>query len=156
MFYVHLGSIVDISTLAMMLDGVKNFVPAVTVILNHGFFSLDNLILLRDHGYIIAAQHSLKEVKHVFSANMREVGSADNNISYNDESTFTLHVDFSIGGPALEGYIYHNMDLEVRERSGFHRHIRNVIDTIEKTKPEEKRLHGSPTSITYVENITDL
>ena len=139
LFKIYPGSMVDVSTLAITLDRIRNLVPAVVIILDRGFFSLDNPRLLHEHGYVIAATCSRKEVKHVFSANMRRLDSADNTIIYDDKPIFAMHVDFSIGDLALEGYIYHDLDLETRERSSFHRHIREVMDTIEKTEPEEKR-----------------
>ena len=139
LFEIYPGSIVDVSTLAITLNRIRNLVPVVVIILDRGFFSPDNLRLLHEYEYIIAATHSRKEVKHVFSANMRRLDSADNTIVYNDKPIFAMHVDFSIGDLALKGYLYHDLDLETRERSSFHRHIREVMDTIEKTEPEEKR-----------------
>ena len=90
------------------------------------------------HEYIIAATYSRKEVKHVFSSSMMKLDSADNSNIYHDRPIFAMRVDFSIGGLRVKGYIYHDMDLEIRERSSFHRHIRDVMDTIEKTEPDER------------------
>jgi transposase len=140
LFEIYPVSIVDVSTLAITLDRIRNLVPAVVIILDRGFFSLDNLMLLNGHGYIIAATYSRKEVKHVFSSSMRRLDSADNTIVYNYKPIFAMHVEFSIGDLALEGYLYHDLDLEARERSSFHRHIREAMDTIKKTEPKEKRV----------------
>ena len=138
LFDIYPGSIVDVSTLAMTIERIGNLVPSVVIILDRGFFSLDNLILLQGHEYIIAARYSRKEVKHVFSSSMMKLDSADNTIMYHDRPIFAMRVDFSIGGLRVKGYIYHDMDLEIRERSSFHRHIRDVMDTIEKTEPDER------------------
>ena len=129
----------DVSTLAITLDRIRNLVPAVIIILDRGFFSLDNLRLLHGYGYIIAATYSRKGIKHVFSANIRMLDSADNTIMYNDKPIFAMHVEFSVDNLSLEGYLYHDLDLETRERSGFHRRIREVTDIIERTEPREKR-----------------
>ena len=139
LFEIYPGSIVDVSTLAITLDRIRNLVPAVVIILDRGFFSLDNLRLLHEYGYIIAATYSRKEVKHVFSANMRVLDSADNTIMYNDKPIFAMHVEFSIGDLAVKGYLYHDLDLEARERSSFHRRIREVMDAVEKADPKKKR-----------------
>ncbi len=149
LFEIYPGSIVDVSTLAITLERIRNLVPAVIIILDRGFFSLENLRLLHKHGYIVAATYSRKEVKHVFSANMKKMDSADNTIMYNDKPIFAMHVDFSIGDLSLEGYLYHDMDLEARERSGFYRHLRDSMDIIEKTEPKEKR----PAQIAQVRSI---
>ncbi|MCL5437582.1 MAG: IS1634 family transposase [Candidatus Thermoplasmatota archaeon] len=149
LFEIYPGSIVDVSTLAMTLDRISSLVPAVVIILDRGFFSLDNLTLLHKHGYIIAATYSRKEVKHVFSSSMRRLDSADNTMLHNDKPVFAMHVDFSIGDLPLAGYIYHDPDLEARERSSFHRRLREVMDTIEKTKPKEKR----PAQIAQIRSI---
>jgi len=149
LFEIYPGSIVDVSTLAITLERIRNLVPAVVIILDRGFFSLDNLRLLHRHGYIISATYSRKEVKHVFSSSMRRLDSADNTIVYNDKPVFAMHVVFSIEELTLEGYLYHDMDLEARERSSFHRHIREAMDTIEKTEPREKR----PAQIAQIRSI---
>ncbi|MHB1662256.1 MAG: IS1634 family transposase [Thermoplasmataceae archaeon] len=139
LFEIYPGSIVDVSTLEITLKRISNLVPEVAIILDRGFFSLDNLRLLQDHGYIISATYSRKEVKHVFSANAKRLDSADNTIVYNDKPIFAMQVDFSIGGLSLKGYLYHDLDLETRERSNFHRHIRDAMDAMEKTVPKEKK-----------------
>ncbi|QRF74882.1 Transposase [Thermoplasmatales archaeon] len=139
LFEIYPGSIVDVSTLRVTVERIRNLVTGVVIILDRGFFSLDNLKVLHEHEYIISATYSRKEVKHVFSAGMRRLDSADNTILYSGRPIFAMHVDFTIDGLGLEGYLYHDLDLEARERTNFHRHIREVMDTIEKTKPKEKK-----------------
>ena len=139
LFEIYPGSIVDVSTLEITLKRIRNLVPEIAIILDRGFFSLDNLRLLQDHGYIISATYSRKEVKHVFSANMKRLDSADNTVIHNGRPIFAMHVDFSIMDLSLKGYLYHDLDLEMRERSNFHRHIRDAMDAMERTVPGEKR-----------------
>ena len=139
LFEIYPGSIVDVSTLEITLKRISNLVPEIAIILDRGFFSLDNLRLLHDHGYIISATYSRKEVKHVFSANMKRLDSADNTVIHNGRPIFAMHVDFSIMDLSLKGYLYHDLDLEMRERSNFHRHIRDAMDAMERTVPGEKR-----------------
>ena len=155
LFEIYPGSIVDVSTLAITLERFRNLVPAVIIILDRGFFSLENLRLLHKHGYIVAATYSRKEVKHVFSANMKKMDSADNTIMYNDKPIFAMHVDFSIGDLSLEGYLYHDMDLEAREdrvSTGI-----SEIPWISSGRGNQRRkgLPRSHRSDPYVENITD-
>jgi transposase len=139
LFEIYPGSIVDVSTLEITLKRIRNLVPEVVLILDRGFFSLDNLKLLHKHGYIISVTYSRKEIKHVFSANMKKLDFVDNTIVYNDKPIFGMHVGFSIGDIELKGYLYHDLDLETRERSSFHRHIIEVMDAVERTEPKEKR-----------------
>ena len=149
LFEIYPGSIVDVSTLAITLERIGNLVPAVVIILDRGFFSLENLMLLHKHGYIIAAAYSRKEEKHAFSAGMRRLDSTDHTIMYNDRPIFAMHVSFSIGDLPLKGYLYHDLDLEARERSSFHRHVREAMDVIEKTEPRGKR----PAQIAQIRSI---
>ena len=139
LFEIYPGSIVDGSTLEITLERIRNLVPVVVIILDRGFFSLDNLRLLSGYGYIIAATYSRKEVKHVFSPSMRMLDSADNTIMYNDRPIFAMHVEFSISDLKLKGYLNHDLELETRERTNVHRRIREAMDAIEKTEPKEKR-----------------
>ncbi|MHB8397215.1 MAG: IS1634 family transposase [Thermoplasmataceae archaeon] len=139
LFEIYPGSIVDVSTLEITLERIRNLVAEVVIILDRGFFSLDNLRLLSGYGYIIAATYSRKEVKHVFSSSMRGLDSADNTVMYNDRPIFAMHVEFSVADLKLEGYLYHDLELETRERSNFHRRIREAMDAIEKTEPKAMR-----------------
>ena len=74
----------DVSTLAITLDRIRNLVPAVIIILDRCFFSLDILRFLHGYGYIIAAAYSRNEIKHVLSANIRMLDSVNNTIIYNN------------------------------------------------------------------------
>ena len=115
LFEIHPGCIVDVSTLAITLDRIRNLVSTVIMIPDRGFFSLDNFRLLRGYGYIIATTYSGKEIKHVFSANIRMLDFADNTIVYNDKPIFAMHVEFSVDNLFLEGYLYHDLDLETKK-----------------------------------------
>ena len=101
MFEIYQQSVVGVSTPAITLDRIKNLFPALIVILDRGFFSLDNLRLLHGYVYIITATYSRKEIKHVFSAIIRMLDSADNTIMYNDKPIFALHVEFSVDNLSL-------------------------------------------------------
>jgi len=142
LFEIYPGSIVDVSTLRITVERIRNLIAGVVIILDCSFFSLDNLKMLHKHEYIIAATYSRKEVKHVFSAGMRRVDSADNTILYGGRRIFAMHVDFSMADLDMGGYLYHDLDLEAREGTGFHRHIREVMDAVEKTEPKEQNEHN--------------
>ncbi len=71
----------------------------------------------------------------MISANMKRLDSADNTVIHNGKPIFAMHVDFSIGDLSLNEYLYH--DLEMRERSNFHRHTRGAM---ESTIPKEKKI----------------
>lgn len=82
LFEIYPGSIVDVSTLAITLDRIRNLVPAVVIILDRGFFSMNNLKILGGKNYVIAASMVRKEVKSVFSRASRTVDRSDNVILY--------------------------------------------------------------------------
>ncbi|MEM0134199.1 MAG: hypothetical protein QXU18_03085 [Thermoplasmatales archaeon] len=96
LFDTNPGIIVGLSTLAITLDSIKNLVPAVAIIRDCSFFSLDDLVPLGDHGNMIVEICSLKEVKQVFTANMRRLNLSHNTIVCNDKPRFAKHLSFSL------------------------------------------------------------
>ena len=102
------------------------------MILDRGFFSLDNLKLLNGMRYIIAASMVRKEVKSVFSKASRTVDRSDNVILYEDSPIFYQRVEFSIYDIRPQGFFYHDVRSEGEERSDFHRKITERRKEIEK------------------------
>ncbi len=135
-FEIYPGSIVDVSTLELSLKRVENLASNMVIILDRGFFSLDNLKLLSRYGYIIAATYSRKEIKHVFSSNLRKLDSANNTFMYYGKAIFAMDVEFSIAGMELKGYLYHDIELESKERIAFHRKLREIIDAAGRAVPK--------------------
>ena len=83
-FEIYSGSIPDVVTLKRTVESIRKLIPKIEIILDRGFFSHENLILLKDDSYIIAASLVPKAVKNVFSSASRSVDRADN-VHYWDE-----------------------------------------------------------------------
>ncbi|MCL4480358.1 MAG: hypothetical protein M1113_02595 [Candidatus Thermoplasmatota archaeon] len=62
-FEVYSGSIPDVVTLKRSVNAIKDAIPKIEIILDRGFFSHENLDLLKDDSYIIAASLVSKAVK---------------------------------------------------------------------------------------------
>jgi transposase len=122
-FEIYSGSIPDVVTLKRMVENSRKMIPEIEIVLDRGFFSQDNLVMLKDDSYIIAASLVSKAVKNVFSSASRSVDKADNVIVYENEPIFCQRVAFKMGDLALDGYFYHDHRRESDERSDFHRKL---------------------------------
>jgi hypothetical protein len=91
--------------------------------LERGFFSHENLDLLKDDSYIIAASLVSKDIKNVFPTASRTLDSADNVLMYNNDPIFCGAVEFTMNDLNLRGYFYHDPRREIDERSDFHRKL---------------------------------
>ena len=67
---------------------IKKQIPGIEIILDTGFSSHENLILLKDDSYIIAALIVLKTVKIVFSSASRTMVHVNNAVMYQNEPIF--------------------------------------------------------------------
>lgn len=144
-FEIYPGSITDIITLRTTMDYLKPLIPSISLILDRGFFSLENLRLMKNMNYIIAASFTRREVKVVFSHAFRTVDRADNIITYEGNPIFCQKVSFRIDDPALNGYFYHDPKREGEERSDFHRKLtdlRKRIESLEIRKGLARRIEG--------------
>ncbi len=75
-FEIYSGSIPDVVTLKRTVEGIRKLIPKIEIILDRGFFSYENLSLLKDDSYIIAASLVPKAVKNVFTTASRSVDTA--------------------------------------------------------------------------------
>ena len=144
-FEMYSGSIPDVVTLRRTMDQVKPMIPGIEIILDRGFFSLDNLKLLGDMRYIIAASMVRKEVKSVFSKASRTVDRSDNVILHEDNPIFCQRVEFSMDDIRLKGFFYHDVRSEGEERSDFHRKIterRKEIEKLQARKGVRRTIEG--------------
>jgi transposase len=128
-FEVYPGSIPDVITLRRTVEYLRSSIAEISLVLDRGFFSLDNLRLIKDSGYIIAASYKRREIKAVFSHAHRTVDRADNVIMYEGNPVFCQHVSFKMEELNLQGYFYHDPRREAEERSDLHR---NLIDRRKK------------------------
>ncbi len=134
-FEVYSGSIPDVVTLKRTVQSIKNTIPKIEIILDRGFFSHENLDLLKDDSYIIAASMVSKAVKNIFATASRTVDHADNVIIYNNDPVFCKPVAFTMDDLNLKGYFYHDPRRESDERSDFHRRLAEKRSAVEKLQP---------------------
>ena len=142
-FEIYPGSIPDIITLRRTVEYLMPMIPVISLVLDRGFFSLDNLRLIREMSYVIAASYTRKEVKAVFSHAFRSVDRADNVIMYEDSPIFCQHVSFRIEEMELQGYFFHDPKREGEERADFHRKLserRKKIEQLDIRRGLRKRV----------------
>lgn len=130
-YELYPGSIPDIVTLKRTIEYLSPFIQEIEIILDRGFFSLDNLRLISGMRYIIAASLVRKEVKAIFSRASGTVDRADNIIMYEGDPIFCQGVSFAMDDLSLTGYFYHDPKREADERSDFHRRLREKRSRIE-------------------------
>ncbi len=105
-FEIYSGSIPDVVTLKRTDVGIRKLIPKMEIIIDMGFFSYENLILLKDGSYIIEVSLVPKTVKNVFSSASRTVDRADNVIIYQNEPIFCKSVNFTMNDLDLKVYFY--------------------------------------------------
>ncbi len=131
-FEIYSGSIPDVVTLKRTVEGIWKLIPKMEIILDMGFFSHENLILLKDDSYIMAASLVSRTIRNVFSSASRIVDRADSVIMYQDEPIFCKSVNFTMNDLGLRGYFYHDPRRESDELSDFHRKLSEKRSAIEK------------------------
>ena len=131
-YELYPGSIPDIVTLKRTIEYLSPRIREMEIILDRGFFSVDNLRLVSKMKYTMAASIVRKEVKALFSSATRTVDRADNVIMYDGNPIFCQKVSFQIEELNLTGYFYHDPKREAEERSDFHRRLKEKREMIEK------------------------
>ncbi len=131
-FEIYSGSIHDIVTLKRTVESIRKLIPKMEIILDRGFFSYDNLSLLKDDSFIIAASLVPKAVKNVFSSASRSVDRADNVILNENDPIFCKSVNLTMNDLDLREYFYHDPGRESDERSDFHRKLAEKRSAVEK------------------------
>lgn len=114
------------------MHSIKGFIPRMEIILERGFFPYENLDLLRNDLYIIAASLVSKVIRNIFATASRTVDHADNVIIYNNDPVFCKHVEFTMNDLNLRGYFYHVPKRESHERTDFHRKFAKMKLMVEK------------------------
>ena len=134
---IYSGSIPDVVTLKRTVESIRKMIPKIEIVLDREFFSHENLDLLKDDSYIIAASLVSGAVKSVFASASRSVDRADNVIMYENEPIFCKSVSFTLKNLNLMGYFFHDTKRESDERSDFHRRLaekRSIIEMLQIRK----------------------
>lgn len=142
-FEIYPGSIPDVVTLKGVISTLSPMMASMSIIPDRGFFSLENLRIIKEMRYIMAASLVRKDIKSVFAKTSRTVDRSDNVILYEGEPIFCQHVSFSMEDLNLQGYFYHDIKRESMERSDFHKTLaqrRKAIESIQATRGMKKRI----------------
>ncbi len=131
-YELYPGSIPDIVTLRRTIEYLSPRISEMEIVLDRGFFSVDNLRLISSMKYVIAASIVRKEVKAIFSRAARTVDRADNVIMYDGNPIFCQRVSFLMEELDLTGYFYHDPKREAEERLDFHRRLKEKREMIER------------------------
>ena len=132
MFDLYPGSIVDVSTLKNTLTRIRAFgMEKVSLILDRGFFSLDNLNIMKGMDFIMAASLSRKEIKSAFSALGKKIENANNVIVHGNRTIFAMNSKIRIEGMDIDAYFYYDTEREGEEKANFHRKLKEIRDKIE-------------------------
>ncbi len=118
-------------------------IASISIILDRGFFSMENLRHINEMGYIIAASLVRKDIKTIFVRASRTVDRSDNVILYEGEPVFCQHVEFTMEELKLHGYFYHDIKRESIERADFHKKLterRKAIESINPARGIKKRI----------------
>ncbi len=153
-FEIYPGSIPDVVTLKRVISTLSPMIADIAIILDRGFFSLENIRIIKEMRYIIAASLVRTDIKAVFVKASRTVDRSDNVILYEGEPIFCQHVSFSMEDLKLHGYFYHDIRRESMERSDFHKKLkdkRRDIESIHVTRGMRKRIEQTAGSyIRYI------
>ena len=128
----------DVVRLKRTVESIRKLIPGIEIILDSGFFSNENLILLKDDSYIIGASLVLKTVKNGLFSASRTVDSSDNVNMYQNGPIFCNSVNFTINDLDLDGYFYHDPRRESDERSAVEKlqtrpNVREIIASMAST-----------------------
>lgn len=102
-FEIYTGSIPDVDMLKSVIPMLSPMIESIAVILDHKFFSLENLRIIKGMKYIITTSLVRKEIKAVFLRASRNFDRSENVIVYEGETIFCQHVSFRIEDLNLQG-----------------------------------------------------
>jgi transposase len=137
-YEIYPGSISDVVTLQntmkkIEIHGVKDF----TLVLDRGFFSINNVELLLKNfvDFIMAVPERYKSVEKLISSIVNEIEKPKYLKKYNDEILFSKPINIQIGTHMLNGYCYYNPARAQKEKDTFYQRLVHVKDLIEKLNP---------------------
>jgi transposase len=139
MYDVYPGSIVDVSTLKNTVRKIESFgVKDFTLILDRGFFSMENLQELVDDAlvsFVIPASFSSKKVKELMSQVKNDIDHPKYLCKFNKEPLFVKPVSFTLeNNRMVKGYCYYDPGREQQERNSFYNRLYDMKKQIEEKK----------------------
>ncbi len=139
MYEVYPGSIVDVSTLKNTVRKIESFgVKDFTLILDRGFFSMENLQELVDDvqvSFVIPASLSSRKVKELMTLAKKDIDHPKYLCKFNKEPLFVKPVSLSLEHNRLvKGYCYYDPGREQCERNSFYHRLYDTKKKIEGKK----------------------
>lgn len=136
-YEIYPGSINDVVTLKntmkkISIQGVKNF----TIVLDRGFFSINNVDLLLDMNadFIMAVPERYQFAEKLISSLVKEIEKPKYLKKYNDEIVFVKEVEFNAGTNKLKGFCYYNPARAQQERDSFYKRLYSIKEQVERLK----------------------
>jgi transposase len=137
-YEIYPGSISDVKTLRNTVKklkalGVKDF----TLVLDRGFFSIENIELLLEHQaeFILAVPERYASVQALISRLARTIERPRNMQKFNDQVLFVTPVDMTLGGRRLAGYCYFNPARAQQEKDSFYKRLFSIQQQIGQLRP---------------------
>lgn len=136
-YEIYPGSINDVVTLKntmkkISVHGVKDF----TIVLDRGFFSINNVDLLLESqaDFIIAVPERYQFAEKLISSLVREIDKPKYLKKFNDEIIFVKDVEFTVGSNKLSGYCYYNPSRAQQEKDSFYKRLYSIKEQVERLK----------------------
>jgi transposase len=136
-YEIYPGSINDVVTLQntlkkLQVQGVKDF----TMVLDRGFYSINNLELLMEKNtdFIIAVPDKGQSAKKLINSMSKEIEKPKYLKKFNDEIMFVKQAEIKSGEHKLKGYCYYNPARAQQEKDSFYKRLYSIKDQIERLK----------------------
>lgn len=122
-FQIHTSSIPDVITLKMVIFTLSQVIVSIAIFQVRDVFSMENLKIINETGYIITASTVVKDIKNIFVQASRTVSRLDNVILYKGKPVFRQRVEFTMKDLKFQGYFYHYIIGESRRRPDLHKNL---------------------------------
>ena len=140
MYEINLGSIPDVKTLENTLKKMKSYgIKNNTIILDRGFYSkhnLENMIKIKDLGFVIACPLSNKVIKKIITETNIEHPKYLK--KYKDGFIFSKEITIEIEKNKIKGHLYYNHKKAEQEKETIYKKLSAyralILEKIEKAK----------------------
>jgi hypothetical protein len=112
-----------------------------TLILDQEFFSISNMIELRNDGrsFVIPAGRGHKNVRELLSGVRREIDSPEYLCKSDQRPLYVKPVALPVGGREIAGYCYYDPGRERAERRDFYTRLNDTLEQLRRTRIPEWR-----------------
>lgn len=142
MYDLYPGSIIDVTTLFNTVHRLKDLgITGYTLILDRGFYSKDNLVLLYDEkiGFVMPADLKLKDVKEAISREHDLIKDPGHLRLYYDHVVFVKPVTILVEGITVKAYYYYDQEREKEDSNSFYKRLYRVVDELKNHKVKDRK-----------------